>query len=428
MRTLVFLLLLAQVHEHRRSDVAPITLAAIEAEAVENNPEIRTMNERLVLAKAGILPAMGLDDPSFMYRAWGTPLLAPWNVNQTQHMFMYSQTIPAKGKRELRYTIANADVSIVEAQLEATKLDVLARVRATFYELLRNQNELGLHEQQSALAQQAVAAARIKYTVGRVPQQDVLKAQVGLTKLADHLAMFLQDGDLSRARLNVLMGRDAAAPLEVEGDYAMPVALPDFAALKRTALEKRPDLKAIEAEIRQLDSKVRLAEKSLKPDVTVGAGYMIMPSGSMSRNAYMAELSFNLPWLNRSKHAAEIEQAQSEVAVRRAELERQKSAAFQQIQEALIRSRTAARLAELYRDTLRPQAQATMRAASAAYQTDQTDLLNLIDSQNSALDIEYSYFRALAEFDSQVAQLEGLIGDSIPRESVARMEAGYETK
>jgi outer membrane protein TolC len=142
----------------------------------------------------------------------------------------------------------------------------------------------------------------------------------------------------------------------------------------------------------------------------------------------MAELSFNLPWLNRSKHTAEIEQAQSAVAVRRAELERQKSEAFQQIQEALIRSRTAARLAELYRDTLRPQAQATMRAASAAYQTDQTDLLNLIDSQNSALDIEYSYFRALAEFDSQVAHLEGLIGDSIPRESVARMEARDETK
>jgi outer membrane protein, heavy metal efflux system len=428
MRTLVFLLLLAQVHEHRRSDVVPMTLAAIEAEAIENNREIRTMNERLALAKAGILPAMGIDDPSFTYRAWGTPLLAPWNVNQTQHMFMYSQTIPAKGKRELRYAIANADVSIVEAQLEATKLDVLARVRATFYELLRNQNELDLHEQQSALAQQAVAAARIKYTVGRVPQQDVLKAQVGLTKLADHLAMFLQDGDLSRARLNVMMGRDAGAPLEVEGEYAMPVALPDFASLQRTALEKRPDLKAIEAEIRQLDIKVRLTQKNLKPDVTVGAGYMIMPSGSMSRNAYMAELSFNLPWLNRSKHTAEIEQAQSAVAVRRAELERQKSEAFQQIQEALIRSRTAARLAELYRDTLRPQAQATMRAASAAYQTDQTDLLNLIDSQNSALDIEYSYFRALAEFDSQVAHLEGLIGDSIPRESVARMEARDETK
>ena len=58
------------------------------------------------------------------------------------------------------------------------------------------------------------------------------------------------------------------------------------------------------------------------------------------------------------------------------------------VAEGLIRAKTAARLVEIYRDTLRPQAQATLRAASAAYQTDQTDFLNLIDSQNTALDVE----------------------------------------
>src|SRR5262245_6683425 len=94
---------LIQQHEHRRSDVASLTLAAIEAEALENNREIRAMKERVVLAKAGIAPASALDDPAFSYRAWETPLLAPWNLNQTQHMFMYSQTLPASGKRELRY-------------------------------------------------------------------------------------------------------------------------------------------------------------------------------------------------------------------------------------------------------------------------------------------------------------------------------------
>ncbi len=77
------------------------------------------------------------------------------------------------------------------------------QVRAAFYDLLRNNDELRLHDEQIALAEQAVASARIKYTVGRVPQQDVLKAQVGLTKLAEHLAMFLQDGDLARARLRL---------------------------------------------------------------------------------------------------------------------------------------------------------------------------------------------------------------------------------
>jgi cobalt-zinc-cadmium efflux system outer membrane protein len=204
---------LVQEHEHQSAAVAPMTLSEIERVAIENNREIHIMRERLELAKAGVTPALALDDPSFSYRAWGTPLLAPWNMNQTQHMFMFNQTFPAAGKRELRYQAANQGVDVAEAELEARKLEVGARVRATFYDLLRNQDELRLHDEQIALARQAVAAARIKYTVGRVPQQDVLKAQIAVTRLADHLAMFLQDGDLARARLNTLMGRDPAAPL-----------------------------------------------------------------------------------------------------------------------------------------------------------------------------------------------------------------------
>jgi cobalt-zinc-cadmium efflux system outer membrane protein len=414
MRILVLFLLFQSTHP--LSHVPPLTLAEIESTALENNREIQLMKDRVILAKAGLTPAMAIDDPSFSYRAWGTPLLAPWNVNQTQHMFMLSQTFPGAGKRELRYVAASQAVDIAEAEVEVKKLEIAARVRGAFYDLLRNQDELRLHDEEIALAQQAVAAARIKYTVGRVPQQDVLKAQIAVTKLADHLAMFLQDGDLARARLNTLMARDPDSPLEVAGEYAVPSALPAASELKQVALDHRPELKAIAAATRELETKVRLAEKSYKPDVSVGAGYMLNPSGSMNRNGYMAELSFNLPWLNRSKHDSEIVEAQSQVHVQRAELEIQRAAIYQEIQEALIRANTAARQVEIYRDTLRPQAQATLRAASAAYQTDQTDFLNLIDSQNTALDVEYSYYRALAEFDSRLADLERAVGTPLPRE------------
>jgi outer membrane protein TolC len=427
MRTLVLLLLfqstaplsdrvLVQEHGHSQSNVAPLTLVEIEAISLDNNREIRAMKERMTLAKAGMAPATAIDDPSFSYRAWGTPLLQPWNLNQTQNMFMFSQTFPTGRKRELRFEAASQAVDAAEAQLETTKLDVTARIRGAFYELLRNRDELRLHDEQIELARQAVAAARIKYTVGRVPQQDVLKAQIAVTKLADHLAMFLQDGDLARVRLNTLMGRDPSTPLEVAGEYAAPSTLPPFAELKQMALGHRPELKALEAGTRQLETRVRLAEKNYKPDVSVGAGYMLMPSGSANRNGYMAELSFNLPWLNRPKHDSEILEAQSQVAVQRAELASQQAVILQEIQEAVIRANTSARLVEIYRDTLRPQAQATLRAASAAYQTDQTDFLNLIDSQNTALDVEYSYYRALAEFDNRVVDIERAIGTPLPRD------------
>ncbi len=438
MRILVFLLLiqspdlsdgvLVEQSQHHRSTVPPTSLIEIEKEAMEHNPELRLMRQRVELARAGVTPAGALDDPSFMYRAWGTPMMQPWNVNQTQHMFMFNQTLPAKGKRELRYQAAMQDVEIAETDLEAKKIEIAAAARASYYELLRNNDELRLHDDQIALARQAVASARIKYTVGRVPQQDVLKAQIAITKLADHLVMFIQDGNLARARLNTLMGRDPSSPLEVAGGYGGVSALPAVADLQRMAIENRPELKSIRTAIRQTETQVRLAEKNYKPDLNIGAGYMLMPAGSMSRNAYMAEISFNLPWLNRSKHDAVIRETQTRANVQQAQLELQKSMVFQEIQEAVIRANSAARLVALYRDTMRPQAHATLRAASAAYQTDQTDFLNLIDSQNTLIDVEYSYYRVLAEFDSRIADLERAIGTALPRAPLARLEAGHDTK
>src|SRR5262245_14123216 len=96
---------LVQAHQHRRSDVTPMSLSQIESAALESNPEIRLMQERVHQAKAGITGSLALEDPTFMYRGWGTPLLQPWDLNQTQHMFMYSQTFPAARKRELRFEL-----------------------------------------------------------------------------------------------------------------------------------------------------------------------------------------------------------------------------------------------------------------------------------------------------------------------------------
>jgi cobalt-zinc-cadmium efflux system outer membrane protein len=407
--------LLPQQHTSRTHAARPFTLPEIESSALQNNPEIRIFVRRVSIAEARIGGAGSLEDASFMYRGWGVPLTKPWNFNQAQNMFMVAQPFPSPGKRSLRSQLASQDVEIAKAELEAKKREVLTELRLAFHELLRNYEELRLHEEQVALARQGFESARIKYTVGRVPQQDVLKAQIAISKLVDHLIMFQQEGQLARAKLNSLMGRDPGAPLEVTGEYAIPVALPRASELQQEALAKRPELLMISAAIRRSETQGRLAQKAYTPDFNVGAGYMRMPSGSEFRNTYMAELSINLPWLNRRRHESEIAATRSEVSTLQAEYDAQRTVVFHQIQEAVIRADAARRLVELYRDTLRPQSQTTLRATAAAYETDRTDFLNLIDSQNMALDVEYAYFRALSTYEQRLADLERAIGAPIPR-------------
>ena len=401
----------AQEHEVRPAD-AP-------AMALEANPELRALAGGVGATQARVPAAGALDDPSVMYRGWGVPWHQPWSFDQAQNMFSVTQNFPGRGKRALRSRIAQQDVSIAKFMLEAKKREVAARVRTAFYGLLRNSEELRLHEEQVALARQGMEAARIKYTVGRVPQQDVLKAQIGVTRLVDHLLKLQQDGRLMRVELNTLLGRDPAEPLEVSGEYVVATELPPLAELERIALQNRPELAAVNAAIERSVTKTQLAGKAYAPDYSVSLGYMVQPIGSTFRNAYMAEVSVNLPWLNRRKHDSEIAEARAEGAAWKAEYQSQRATVFREIQEALIRAETAKQMLELYRDTLRPQVQTSLKAATAAYRNDRTDFLNLLDSQNAFLDVEYAYVQAQSDYEGRLADLERAVGAPLPARAPA---------
>src|SRR5215831_15560887 len=177
-------------HQHAESSGPTLTLDQVEQIALLGNPDVRVAARQLAVVEAHVPAAGALDDPMLGYWGWGTPLSQPWNYNAAQNMFMVSQTFPGSGKRGLRTDIAHTDVAEAKAALENTRLNVRVQVRRTFYDLLRAQDELRIHDEHIAIARQAVDAARIKYTVGKVPQQDILKAQVALTRLAEHLIHF----------------------------------------------------------------------------------------------------------------------------------------------------------------------------------------------------------------------------------------------
>jgi len=407
----------ALLTQHRDSVASgpALTLEEIEKMALVGNPEIRVAARQLVVMEARVPAASALDDPFLKYQGWGIPLSQPWNYNTAQNMFMVGQTFPWRGKRGLRTGIAQTDVTEAKAALENTRLEVRVRVHKAFYDLLRTQDELRIHDEHVAIARQAIEAARIKYTVGKVPQQDILKAQVALTRLAEHLIHFEQDADVARARLNTLLGRDPATPINVRGDYDFPAHLPETEALEKLALASRPDLAQAQAAIEKSAQEESLASKAFTPDFTLSAGYMLMPDGTDMRNRYMVEGSINLPWLNHRKHDAEMAEAKAKLSEQDAELAAMRNAAFGQIQEALAQARAAKRLADVYEGALQPQAEATLRSTVIAYENDRTDFLNLLDSQSAVVDIDLAYFQALADFETRFAELELAVGAPISR-------------
>ncbi|MDR3742400.1 MAG: TolC family protein [Terracidiphilus sp.] len=416
--------LLAQ-HEHHLTASAPaLTLDEAERIALAANPEIALAARRVAMAQAHVPSAGALDDPMAMTRFWGVPLQKPWDLNAAQSMFSLSQTLPGPGKRALRTGIANSDVAVAQAQLDQVRLQVRIAVRKAFYDLLRAQDEERIHDEHVSVAQQAIEAARIKYTVGKVPQQDVLKAQVALTRLAEHMIRFTQDIDMARSQLNTLLGRDPATPVSASGAHRVLSTLPDAKALAEAAFRTRPDLLAAAEAAEKSRREQALAKKAYTPDFTVSAGYMLMPTGTDMRNAYMVEGSMNLPWLNRHRHDAEIAEASAQTTMQEAELASMQNAALGQIREALVNARAAQSLARMYHNDLRPQAEATLEASVVAYENDKTDFLDLLDSQMSLVDIDLAWIQAVGDFDSRLADLELSIGAPLEDAAPASQSTG----
>ena len=402
-----------------------MTLDDVERIALARNPEIAVAARRVAMAEANVPAAGALDDPEAMYRGWGVPLRQPWNYNQAQNMFMMTQALPGPGKRGLRTSVAHSDVSVAKDEFAAARLRVRVQARKAFFDLLEAQDELRIHDEHVGIAREAIEAARIRYTSGKVPQQDMIRAQLEMAKLGEHMIRFERDAEVARVRLNTLLGRDPDTPIQIHGDYGVLAALPSASSLEQQALQARPDLLEAAASAEKSRRQEALAKKAYVPDFSISAGYMLMPPTNAMRNTYMVEGSMTLPWLDRRKHDAELSEAKAAVTEQDAELAALRTEAFGQIREALAEAEAAQKFAALYQNSLRPQAEATLHAAIIAYENNQTDFLNLLDSQMAVIDMDLNRIQALGDFNNRLADLELAVGRPV---DLTRPEAEVKEK
>jgi outer membrane protein TolC len=393
--------------------VAPLSVEDAVAAALESNPEIRAAVRRLSLAQLKTTTARSLDDPVLMMRDWYTPVTKPWDLNQAQLMVSLQQSFPSRLKRDARGRLAEDDAGIAAIDLETLRQEVAAEVRKLCIELMRNADEVRLQAHQNSLLKEAMAAALAEYTTGKAPQADVLRAQMALTRLNEQVIELEEERDNARAQLNALMGRPADSAIEIAGNYALPAALPSIEELEQAAIEHRPELAALRTQIAKSKDESKLTRLAMKPDFTVGLGYMLMPSGSAARNAYMAEVTMNLPRLNRARHEGESKQADAATDVSQAELDARANAVFLEIRQAQIAVLAAEKRVKLYRDTLLPQAEAAFKASSAAYQNNRAEFMSLIEAQNLLLEIQTATYKASAAASEGYAQLERAVGAPI---------------
>lgn len=394
---------------------SPLQLADVLAVALRQNPELRASEARWLAAEERPAQARSLEDPQLGYGFFARSVET--RVGPQEHQIGLAQKFPFFGKLRLRGEAAAGEAARARADYDGKRVEIVARVKSVYYELHMAHKAIEITQENQEILRRFARIVTSKYAAGKVPQQDVLKAQLELSDLANELLTLWQRKDTAEAALNVLLDRPPDAPLGRPPDFTIPPFTRTARELRETALARSPVLRGAEADVGTAGARLALARREYYPDFVVGLDYIVVgggttPASEDGKDAVVLRGGVTLPIWRGRLLAAEREAVQALEAAR-ASRDAATSRVLFEVSDGLTRVRTAAETVKLYETTLVPQAEQSLKAATIAYEADRADFLNLLDSQRALLDFRLGYHRALVDFQQRLAELERAVGSDL---------------
>lgn len=392
----------------------PVPLASLVAEAQQKNPEIQAAIHGGQAATHAARQAGALPDTQVMVQQLNVGSPRPF-AGYTNSDFAYiglgaSQEFPWPGKRALRAQVAGAQAEAARTQSGVVGRLVLEQVKMTYFKLAYLQATLTILLRDDKLLNEMEEIAESRYRVGHGNQQEVLKAQLQRTRIFQEITMHHREQGELQVQLKRLLGREPDSTDIVTEPLHERVIPASAAGLLQQARQNNPEINARERLARRAELQTELARKEFHPDF--GLQYMYQNTDRKFRDYYMLTFTVTLP--NRSRRRAELAQAQEERQGANAELNAEIQRRRAEVQDQYVIAKSSTEQLKIYREGLIPQAEATFRAALAAYQANRQDFDTLLSSFRDVLDFEEQYQKELSEHESALARLESLTGVELP--------------
>jgi cobalt-zinc-cadmium efflux system outer membrane protein len=391
----------------------PTSLPSLIAEARQNNAAIIAAEHAIESARFMPEQASSLPDSEVMVQSFNVGSPRPFagysNSDFAYIGFGASQELPYPGKRGLRGKVAQHEIAISGAEKNSVVWDVMTRLKLSYFQLAASQQIISLLERNQQIADQIEQAAESRYRVGEGSQQDVLRAQLERTKFLNELSMRRRESAQAQVVLKSLLNRSAGSPDVVPEPLSARHAA-DSDALLTKLRQNNPELLVNAEKTAQAQTAVELAKREKKPDF--GVQYMWQHTTDNFRDYYMGTFSIKLP--NRSR----VRAAEAEAQARFAQAVAAKNARFVQMEsdlgEQLAIVHTTEQQLKVYEEGLIPQSEAALNAGLAGYRTGKQEYQGLLASFADTLQLAIERETSLAEHESAIARIEGLIAEDLP--------------
>jgi outer membrane protein TolC len=338
----------------------------------------------------------------------------------TGKLISLMQMFPFPGKLGLASDMAESEAAAVGYQKEEVRNQIIQMVKRVYYDLYAIDRARETIDKNRTLMEQLVQVAETKYATGSGLQQDVLRAQVELSKLEDDAVMWRQKRAAGTALLNALLNRPQDSPFETTPrELALPEGAP--ASFSPHEIEaRRPLLRAWGKKLNKAQAAIKLADRDYWPNFALGASYSQrddLASGMKMYDFFSFTVSLNIPLYANRKQGAKVAERELEEAAVAAEYENARAGVMAEIASLKADLERNRKRAELYKGGILLQAQQSLESALAGYQVGKVDFLTLINNWMMVENTELQYFFALAEYHKALAGYELAVGGGLTTEN-----------
>lgn len=348
------------------------------------------------------------ETPAFDFAAAGLPVQLPLFGGSTWAMASTAVSVPLYRGGATRNSI-DAAAANVEAERHAAgslREQVKLGVAERYVDVLRATSALAVVESDVASLEAHLADAEDMYRSGAVPRNDFLAASVSLADAEQRRLQAENALDLARAAYNRSLGRDLAAPVDI--DSTLPAVdarldASDLDALTALAADNREELASLDAAAAALRARSAATEAENRPQVGLTGGYYHLENDVLNRRDFWT-VGVGVQWRlfdsGRSRDRAESLALQS--AATRDERRNLESVVRLEVRQAWLARGEAERRVTLAAAAV-DQAEENLRVARDRYRSGEgtnTEVLNaeaLRSSSRSNLD-NARYDAALARY------------------------------
>jgi outer membrane protein, heavy metal efflux system len=392
---------------------ARLSLAEVTHGVLENNPAIKEAENRWRAAQERVRQANAWDDPRIGGESRVRRFVdVPPNAFMDQSLAI-EQLIPVTGKNLARGRAAAAEALSAFEEARRVQLDVIAKARATYFQLANAYEQLEINSKNLTSLKQIADISRSRYEAGLESAANVLIAETDYSKLLEERRDLERNLSDAQSQLNTLMNRDAFVPLGPPAAATISEASLSTSRLHAITLAQRPEVQKARAKIDGEKSKLQLAQRAWIPDPALMVKGQRYNDAAEAVSELDAGVSFTIPWVNPGKYSAGVREARANLAAAEQALDREQKEALRLLRDQLAKIETFHHHVELFRDKLVPQAQQAFEATQLSYESGKTTFLDWISAQRNLRDIEAMGREHLAHYQMAVAELEAVIGANI---------------